>query len=352
MPTAEEANATAGLLDYQRTELDRYRYAVNKMGQDILTLRQRIIELEKNNSDLRRQNMAYTDTSRLLQDAHEIDGMPLPELAARYASIKHKFMQQTNQLRQYKERVLEVQNELIKFFDHYDQVTNDTAAINTKTPPAQINMSSQREFLRILARLKLFFSVEWYLAVRGKSSGDATVWKDETDAVLRRTTQVAGLLKMADAHQAQNGLMQRLQTKAAKLKSLEEACKKQEKVIEKLEQLNTRGAEKSDGQVNEALKEENVRLRDHINYLQLEENARQWGKEKSQLARKLQEAELERDWSPAPEPRPLRHQHHHLPRDYGRPLSPPVSRRYSKAPPRRDRQRDNVWPLDYYLKTK
>ena len=39
--------------------------------------------------------------------------------------------------------------------------------------------------------------------------------------------------------------------------------------------------------------------------MQLEENARQWGKEKSQLARKLQEAELERDWSPAPEPRPL-----------------------------------------------
>ena len=40
-------------------------------------------------------------------------------------------------------------------------------------------------------------------------------------------------------------------------------------------------------------------------FLQLEENARQWGKEKSQLTRKLQEAELERDWSPAPEPRPL-----------------------------------------------
>ena len=83
-PTAEEAHAKADLLDYQRTELDRYRYAVNKMGQDIISLRQRIIELEKDNSDLRRQNMAYTDTARLLQDAHEIDGMPLPELAARY----------------------------------------------------------------------------------------------------------------------------------------------------------------------------------------------------------------------------------------------------------------------------
>ena len=72
------------LLDYQRTELDKYRYAVHKMGQDIVTLHQRIMELENNNSDLRRQNNAYNDVTRLLQDAHELDGLALPELAARY----------------------------------------------------------------------------------------------------------------------------------------------------------------------------------------------------------------------------------------------------------------------------
>ncbi|KAI0237766.1 hypothetical protein LSAT2_011620 [Lamellibrachia satsuma] len=196
-PSEDESSTAIGLIDYQRTELERYRYAVHKMGQDIVTLRQQMIELESNNSDLRRQNANYTDTTRLLQDAHELDGMPLPELAARYATLKQKFMQQTNQLRQYKQRVLELQNELIK--------KNDS---------------------------------------------------------------MAGLLKMADAHEAQNTLMQRLQKKAVKLRAVEDVCKKQEKVIEKLEKLNTRGVETSDNKINEALTEENVRLRGHVDYLQ------------------------------------------------------------------------------------
>ena len=56
---------------------------------------------------------------------------------------------------------------------------------------------------------------------------------------------MAGLLKMAAAHEKQNVIVQRLQAKSVKQQSLEDACKKQEAVIEKLERLTTSGVEKS-----------------------------------------------------------------------------------------------------------
>jgi len=42
---------------------------------------------------------------------------------------------------------------------------------------------------------------------------------------------------MSQAHVSQNEILHKLQNKAQKVKKLEEACKKQEKVIEKLERL-------------------------------------------------------------------------------------------------------------------
>ena len=56
---------------------------------------------------------------------------------------------------------------------------------------------------------------------------------------------MAGLLKMAAAHEKQNVIVQRLQAKSVKHQSLEDACKKQEAVIEKLERLTTSCVEKS-----------------------------------------------------------------------------------------------------------
>ena len=42
---------------------------------------------------------------------------------------------------------------------------------------------------------------------------------------------------MSEAHVSQNEILHKLQNKAQKVKKLEEACKKQEKVIDKLERL-------------------------------------------------------------------------------------------------------------------
>ena len=65
-------------------ELEKYRTAVQRMGQDIVSLRQQISNLEDTNSKLRHDLSNYNDATRLLMDSQELDGLTKPELAARY----------------------------------------------------------------------------------------------------------------------------------------------------------------------------------------------------------------------------------------------------------------------------
>lgn len=78
-------DATTGhIVQYQLRELEKYRLAVHKMGEDILMLRQQIRELESVNSNLRRELANYNDATKMLLDSQELDGLTKPELAARY----------------------------------------------------------------------------------------------------------------------------------------------------------------------------------------------------------------------------------------------------------------------------
>lgn len=65
-------------------ELENYRAAVQKMGQDILALRQQIRELESNNSVLRRDLANYNDASKLMIESAELDGLTKPEIMSKY----------------------------------------------------------------------------------------------------------------------------------------------------------------------------------------------------------------------------------------------------------------------------
>ena len=62
------------------------------MGQDILTLRQQIRELESVNANLRRELANYNDATKMLLDSQELDGLTKPELAARYGKSGSAFL--------------------------------------------------------------------------------------------------------------------------------------------------------------------------------------------------------------------------------------------------------------------
>ncbi|XP_064634936.1 coiled-coil domain-containing protein 33-like isoform X3 [Lineus longissimus] len=102
------------LLDHQMNELDRYRLAVQKMGQDILSLREQVRDSEMTNSTLKREVLRYNDATKYFLDSSDMDGLTKAELAARYISLKQTLSSQTTELAHYKERTQKLQNELIK----------------------------------------------------------------------------------------------------------------------------------------------------------------------------------------------------------------------------------------------
>ena len=54
------------------------------MGQDIITLRSQVRDLENLNSNLRRDLANYNDSSRLMVESAELDGCTKPEILSRY----------------------------------------------------------------------------------------------------------------------------------------------------------------------------------------------------------------------------------------------------------------------------
>lgn len=113
-PPDDLDKTSLSVLDHQMRELENYRSAIQKMGQDIMALRAQIQELEANNGQLRRDLANYNDASKLMIESAEIDGMTKPEIMSRYAALKQTLQSQTNDLKAYKLKVQSLQNELIK----------------------------------------------------------------------------------------------------------------------------------------------------------------------------------------------------------------------------------------------
>ncbi|XP_056019643.1 coiled-coil domain-containing protein 33-like isoform X2 [Ostrea edulis] len=260
---ADLDQTSINVLDHQMKELENYRAAVQRMGQDILALRQQIRELETNNSQLRRDLANYNDASKLMIESSELDNLTKPEVMSRYAILKQTLVVNSNDLKSYKVRVQRLQNELIK-----------------------------------------------------------------------KNDQEKRYIKIAQNHKQHTEVVTKLQEKLKKMRTVEEACKKQEKVIEKMERILEKQhkdrSKKSSGaaeEANEALLEENKRLRQQADDLrdqlrlnnkgsdsdtdklelyqalekaeariqslerQLAENSRSWGKERADMSLRLNEAE-------------------------------------------------------------
>ncbi len=68
------------------------------------------------------------------------------------------------------------------------------------------------------------------------------VHDDQLTCIFQHNDREKDYLRMSHAHMSQNELLQKLQDRAVKVKRLEDACRKQEKVIEKMEKILNKGA--------------------------------------------------------------------------------------------------------------
>uniref|UniRef100_A0A452H380 Coiled-coil domain containing 33 n=1 Tax=Gopherus agassizii TaxID=38772 RepID=A0A452H380_9SAUR len=95
-------------------ELDNYRTAMKKMADDILSLRRHVASLEAENSTLRRNLSMHEEVGRTLLNDVDVDVMTKVEIVDRIVALKHKLAAGTVEMSRMKDRVQQLQNELIR----------------------------------------------------------------------------------------------------------------------------------------------------------------------------------------------------------------------------------------------
>ncbi|XP_047452329.1 coiled-coil domain-containing protein 33 isoform X2 [Mugil cephalus] len=104
----------AKINDLQTKEVDNYRSAMSRMAEDIITLRTQVVTLETENSQLRSDLSLHQDLGRDLLKDTDIDVMTKAEIADRIATLKFKLASETSKTVSQRDRIQQLQNELIK----------------------------------------------------------------------------------------------------------------------------------------------------------------------------------------------------------------------------------------------
>ncbi|XP_061450992.1 coiled-coil domain-containing protein 33 isoform X2 [Rhineura floridana] len=147
-------------------EMENYRTAMQRMADDILSLRQHITNLEAENSTLRRNLAMHEDVGRALFHDIDVDVMTKAEIVDRILALKQKLTSGAREMARMKDRVQRLQNELI-----------------------------------------------------------------------RKNDREKDLVMLQRAHHQQQMVLRKYQAKVAKMQALEDAVRKQEKVIERMETM-------------------------------------------------------------------------------------------------------------------
>ncbi|KAJ8417599.1 hypothetical protein AAFF_G00224420 [Aldrovandia affinis] len=114
IPEFEDDPNAAEVTEHQTRELENYRTAMRKMADDIIGLRKQVGELESENSRLRSNLTLHQDLGRTLLDDTDLDVMTKAEIADRIASLKFKLASETSTASAQRDKIQQLQNELIK----------------------------------------------------------------------------------------------------------------------------------------------------------------------------------------------------------------------------------------------
>uniref|UniRef100_A0A3B4Z8A6 Coiled-coil domain containing 33 n=1 Tax=Seriola lalandi dorsalis TaxID=1841481 RepID=A0A3B4Z8A6_SERLL len=103
-------------------EMENYRSAMNKMAEDIIVLRTQLVTVEAENSRLRSDLSLHQHLGRDLLDDTDIDVMTKAEISDHIASLKFKLASETSKAASQRDRIQQLQNELIKKNDSEKQL--------------------------------------------------------------------------------------------------------------------------------------------------------------------------------------------------------------------------------------
>ncbi|KAM8973282.1 coiled-coil domain-containing protein 33 [Pelodytes ibericus] len=102
------------VMEHEEQEIANYRLAMQRMADDIITLRRQMGGLEAENSSLRSERSMLQDAGRSMLSDADIDVMTKAEIADRLVTLKQKLSSETSELRGMRDRVHQLQNELVR----------------------------------------------------------------------------------------------------------------------------------------------------------------------------------------------------------------------------------------------
>ncbi|CAM9400582.1 unnamed protein product, partial [Bubo scandiacus] len=111
---SEELRSQEIIGDNQELEVSSYRQAMKRMAGDLLSLRQHVTSLEVENGHLRHSLASQEELGHALLTDVDLDVMTQEELLDRLATLKRKLVASTAEMRRLKNRVQQLQNELIR----------------------------------------------------------------------------------------------------------------------------------------------------------------------------------------------------------------------------------------------
>ncbi|XP_058623917.1 coiled-coil domain-containing protein 33 isoform X2 [Onychostoma macrolepis] len=287
MPDFEDDPHVGEVTEHQTKELENYRAAMHKMADDILALRSQVSALESENSQLRRDLSLHQDLGRSLLDDTDTDVMTKSEMADRIASLKFKLSSESSKAAAQKDKIQQLQNELIrkndieKEFVQLQRAHQQQQAVLKKYQARSGKISALEDTVR--QQEKVIEKMEKILDAKPKERNKENSEKKKA-AEKHEAPVDAEELKRSEIESVLAAENSRLREELHRLRNLPPPVIIQQPVqthqpfsdSEKLELLTQLARAKGRIQTLEQ---------------QLKENSRQWGKEKQEMLTRLSEYE-------------------------------------------------------------
>ncbi|XP_052454279.1 coiled-coil domain-containing protein 33-like [Carassius gibelio] len=280
MPDFQDDPHAGEVTEHQTKELENYRVAMHKMADDILALRSQVSTLECEKSQLRRDLSRHQD----LLDDTDTDVMTTSEMADRIASLKFKLSSESSKAAAQKDRIQQLQNELIrkndieKEFVQLQRAHQQQQAVLKKYQARSAKISALEDTVR--QQEKVIEKMEKILDAKLKERNKENSEKNKF-AVKHKDAEELKRREIESVLAAENS---RLREELHRMRNLPPAVIIQQPVqthqpfsdSEKLELLTQLA--RAEGRI-QTLEQ------------QLKENSRQWGKEKQEMLTRLSEYE-------------------------------------------------------------
>ncbi|XP_029909401.1 coiled-coil domain-containing protein 33 [Myripristis murdjan] len=282
LPDFDDDPQMAEITDLQAKEVENYRSAMHRMAEDILGLRAQVVTLEAENSQLRSDLSLHRDLGRDLLDDTDIDVMTKAEIADRLASLKVKLASDTAKAASQRDRIQQLQNELIRKNDSEKRLLMLQRANQQQQDHLQHQQSHNTEIASLEATVKqqekiiknMEKALDNKLAERKKQNDEKKLLvkkqRGETDSK-RKETESA------------------LAAENARLRGeLEKICQQPAAIIaQHLAQIPETMPDKE--RLNLLSKLEKAEARVETLETQLEDSSKLWGRQKQEMLIKLSE---------------------------------------------------------------